>query len=56
MIYIINREGYLKVMRRCPPLGVLWIWGIVHMDLGLALVSLAGVGGWFWYTGMKIIF
>ncbi|KAK9895783.1 hypothetical protein P389DRAFT_137714, partial [Cystobasidium minutum MCA 4210] len=46
MIHIVNKAGYLQVMRRCPILGSIWIWAIVQLDLPSALISLAAVAAY----------
>jgi len=51
MLYAGNEHGYYFVMRRAPPLGVLWVWSVVEMDLMYALIHLLAVGSWTWYKG-----
>lgn len=34
-------------------MGTLWIFTIVQLPLGRALLTLMFVGGWFWYSGLK---
>lgn len=33
LIYISNTYGYLATMKQAPPLGCLWLWAVVEMDL-----------------------
>jgi len=40
LIYITNVHGYFAVMKRAPPLGCLWIWSVVELDLLWAATSL----------------
>lgn len=41
LIHISNRYGYMAVMRRAPPLGCLWIWSVIELDLDISVVALA---------------
>jgi hypothetical protein len=40
LIYITNTFGYYAVMKQSPPLGCLWIWSVIELDLGWAAGSL----------------
>ena len=53
MIYSGNHYGYFAVMKRAPPVGTLWIWSVVEMQLVYAVVSLALVGIYVWFSGLK---
>jgi len=55
MIYCVNTQSYLAVMKRCPALGTLWIWSIVQLDLTFAVASLAAVAGYVKWRGLHII-
>lgn len=46
-----NKWGYYAVMKRAPPLGTLWVWSVIEMQLGFALPGLAIVVGYTWYYG-----
>lgn len=50
-IHVANAYGYYAVMKRCPPLGTLWIWSVVEMRLPYALASLLIDGGYMWLKG-----
>ncbi|KAI0597619.1 hypothetical protein F4775DRAFT_593304 [Biscogniauxia sp. FL1348] len=54
LIHISNVYGYLAVMKQSPPLGCLWVWSIIELDLPLAVVSLAFAGGFFYQGGYTI--
>ncbi|KAI5919314.1 hypothetical protein F4810DRAFT_512913 [Camillea tinctor] len=54
LIHISNVYGYLAVMKQSPPLGCLWVWSIIELDLSLAVVSLAVAGGFFYQGGYTI--
>jgi len=56
LIWTINHAGYLAVMRQAPGFGVVWIWGIVQLDLSYAIANLAVVGGWAWWKGEKLTY
>ncbi|KAK0123696.1 hypothetical protein ONS95_008706 [Cadophora gregata] len=40
LIYITNMHGYYAVMKQSPPLGCLWIWSVIELDLVPAVGSL----------------
>ncbi|KAG5979237.1 hypothetical protein E4U55_005390 [Claviceps digitariae] len=52
LIYITNSYGYLAMMKQAPPLGCLWLWAVVELDLVWGCASLVvaavflGVGGY----------
>lgn len=54
LIHVTSAEGYLKVMRQAPGLGVIWVWTVVTMDLGWALAGLLGVAAISKFGGQKI--
>lgn len=40
LIHASNVEGYFAVMKRAPPLGTLWVWGVAESKLPYAASSL----------------
>ncbi|RYP48343.1 hypothetical protein DL768_005762 [Monosporascus sp. mg162] len=54
LIYITNEFGYMAVLKRSPPLGCLWIWSVVELNLPLAALSLACAAGFFIRGGYTI--
>jgi hypothetical protein len=40
LIYISNTFGYYAVMKQAPPIGCLWIWSVIELDLVAAAASL----------------
>ncbi|MCJ1250837.1 hypothetical protein MMC30_008065 [Trapelia coarctata] len=54
LTYASNEEVYFAVMKRAPPLGTLWVWSVVEMRLEAAILSVAAVGGYFWWGGFKM--
>ncbi|KAK3048773.1 hypothetical protein LTR09_009885 [Extremus antarcticus] len=50
-IHAANRYGYYAVMKRCPPLGTLWIWSVIEMDLPWAAASVGVDMGFLWWKG-----
>ncbi|KAI0399897.1 hypothetical protein F4802DRAFT_530375 [Xylaria palmicola] len=54
LIDISNNHGYLYVMKRSPPLGCLWVWSVIELDLAPAVVSLAVAGGFFYLGGYSL--
>ncbi|KAF2398835.1 hypothetical protein EJ06DRAFT_531912 [Trichodelitschia bisporula] len=51
LVYAGNVFGYYAVMKRAPPVGTLWVWSVVEMDLTLAVVHLPVVAGYMWWNG-----
>ncbi|KAI0069089.1 hypothetical protein BV25DRAFT_1986615 [Artomyces pyxidatus] len=56
MIYQVNHANWLVNMTQCPPLGTLWVYTIVQLDLGPAVAALVVVGVWVWVTGQRLVF
>ncbi|KAK6200585.1 hypothetical protein LQW54_009704 [Pestalotiopsis sp. IQ-011] len=54
LVYISNTYSYLAVMKQAPPLGCLWVWSVIEMNLLPATLSLASAGGYLWYGGYSI--
>ena len=54
LIHSSNREPYFAVMKRAPPLGTIWVWGVLEMRLELALLTLSLIGVFFWYGGYSM--
>ena len=55
MIYVTNSAGYMAVMKQAPPLGCLWLWAVVELDLPWAALSLAVAGGFLWLGGFTVM-
>ncbi|KAI0097108.1 hypothetical protein F4814DRAFT_453634 [Daldinia grandis] len=54
LIHISNKYSYLAIMKQSPPLGCLWIWSVIELDLPYAVLSLACIGGFFYQGGYTI--
>ncbi|KAH6603621.1 hypothetical protein Trco_008396 [Trichoderma cornu-damae] len=54
LVFITNSKGYLYNMKRAPPLGCLWLWAVVELDLIWAVPSLAVTGAYMWLNGYSI--
>ncbi|KAI1643855.1 hypothetical protein F4815DRAFT_476411 [Daldinia loculata] len=54
LIHISNKYSYLAVMKQSPPLGCLWVWSVIELDLPYAVLSLACIGGFFYQGGYTI--
>lgn len=54
LIHLSNAYGYLATMKQAPPLGCLWLWAVVELDLPLAVASLAVAGLFLWQGGYDI--
>jgi len=55
IVRAVNVYGYYFVMKKTPPLGTLWIWAVIEMDLMGAVASVAGVMAYTWYYGYSIL-
>lgn len=40
LIYITNEYGFYAILKRSPPIGCLWIWAVIELDLIWAVLSL----------------
>jgi hypothetical protein len=54
LVYITNTYGYLAVMKQAPPLGCLWVWSVIELDLIWAVLSLALTAFYAWQRGFGI--
>ncbi|KAH8902869.1 hypothetical protein BR93DRAFT_886252 [Coniochaeta sp. PMI_546] len=54
LIHISNTYSYLAVMKQAPPIGCLWIWAVIELDLPWALLSLVGAAAFLWQGGYDI--
>lgn len=54
LIHVTNSKGYLATQRQAPPLGCLWLWSVVELDLAWAATSLLGAVAFVWYGGYNI--
>ncbi|KAK3301668.1 uncharacterized protein B0T15DRAFT_320730 [Chaetomium strumarium] len=54
VIHITNTFGYMAVMKQAPPVGCLWVWSVIELELPWAVLSLAGAGMFLWQNGYTI--
>ncbi|KAF4119774.1 hypothetical protein GMORB2_4440 [Geosmithia morbida] len=54
LVYITNTFGYLAVMKQAPPLGCIWVWSIIEMDLVWAVTSLGLTAAYLWQGGYSV--
>ncbi|CAK7222078.1 hypothetical protein SCUCBS95973_004719 [Sporothrix curviconia] len=54
LIYITNEYSYIAVLMQAPPLGCLWVWSVVEMDLLWAVPSLVIAVTFMLYNGYGI--
>ncbi|KAK3952238.1 hypothetical protein QBC32DRAFT_146258 [Pseudoneurospora amorphoporcata] len=54
LIHITNTYGYLAVMKQAPPVGCLWVWSVVELELPWAVLSLAVAGTYLKVRGYDI--
>ncbi|KAF2225678.1 hypothetical protein BDZ85DRAFT_193329 [Elsinoe ampelina] len=55
LLWVGNRENYLGVMKRAPPVGTVWVWSVIEMRLGWALGSLGVAGAYAWWNGFGVM-
>lgn len=48
LLHTTHEAAYFAVVKRAPAVGTLWVWSVVELELGWAVVSVVGVavGGW----------
>lgn len=51
LIHISNRHGYLAVMKQAPPLGCIWVWSVIELNLLPAVLSLGLAAVFVWQGG-----
>ncbi|KAL9623732.1 MAG: hypothetical protein Q9160_001962 [Pyrenula sp. 1 TL-2023] len=54
LISVTNEAGYYAVMKKAPPIGVLWVWSVMEMGLGGAVAGVVGPGVYAWWWGYRI--
>ncbi|KAJ4412089.1 hypothetical protein N0V85_003742 [Neurospora sp. IMI 360204] len=54
LIHITNTYGYLAVMKQAPPVGCLWVWSVIELQLPWAVLSLAVAGTYLKVRGYDI--
>lgn len=54
LIFISNTYSYLATMKQAPPLGCLWLWAVVELDLLMGVASLAVAAAFLWQGGYDI--
>jgi len=55
LIYITNTHGHYAVMKQSPPLGCLWIWSVIELDIVWAIGSLICCGIFLKYGGYSFL-
>ncbi|KAH8999293.1 hypothetical protein EDB92DRAFT_1833448 [Lactarius akahatsu] len=56
MIYQVNYSNWLLNMQQCPPIGTIWVYTVLQLDLGPAALALSTVAVWVWWTGARLVF
>ena len=51
LVYVGNEYGYYHVMKRAPPVGTLWVWSVVEMELWFAIMHVLVMFGYIWWGG-----
>ncbi|RJE20960.1 hypothetical protein PHISCL_06696 [Aspergillus sclerotialis] len=56
LVAITNEDPYYAVMKRAPAIGTLWVWSILEVPLGAAVLGALGPLGWaVWWKGYGIV-
>ncbi|KAE8444942.1 hypothetical protein EG329_014069 [Mollisiaceae sp. DMI_Dod_QoI] len=55
LIYITNKHGYYAVMKQSPPLGCLWIWSVIELNVFWATGSLICCGLFLKFGGYNFL-
>ncbi|KAF8558888.1 hypothetical protein OG21DRAFT_1493722 [Imleria badia] len=55
MIWLVNRGSWLKNIAQCPQFATIWLYTVIQLKLSFAFLSLVLIGGWSWWTGMKLL-
>jgi len=55
LVWIVNHAPWYVIIKQGPPLATLWVYAIAVLDLTGAVTSLALVGVWLWWFGMKLL-
>ncbi|KAH7344611.1 hypothetical protein B0J17DRAFT_636131 [Rhizoctonia solani] len=56
MIWLVNKGSWLHVTRQAPPLGTIWVYTIIQLNLVPAVASLAIVFGLAKFMDWKLVF
>jgi hypothetical protein len=46
LVLVTNESPYYAVMKRAPAIGTLWVWCVLEMSVGAALLGVLGPIGW----------
>ncbi|KFY15622.1 hypothetical protein V491_05615 [Pseudogymnoascus sp. VKM F-3775] len=55
LIHITNEYSYYAVLKQAPPLGVIWIWSVIELDLLWALGSLLSCLAFLWQGNYSLM-
>jgi len=48
LIYVTNEYSHYAILKQAPPLGCIWIWSVIELDLKAAVGSLICCGVFMW--------
>ncbi|KAF2646417.1 hypothetical protein P280DRAFT_10450 [Massarina eburnea CBS 473.64] len=54
LVFSGNKHGYFYVMKAAPPVGTLWIWSVVEMDIAYAALHALAVLGYSKWNGLDL--
>ncbi|KIJ70177.1 hypothetical protein HYDPIDRAFT_121682 [Hydnomerulius pinastri MD-312] len=55
MIWLVNRGSWLTNIAQCPQFATIWLYTVLQLRLSLAVLSLTLIGGWTWWSGLKLL-
>lgn len=55
LIHITNKYNYYAVLKQAPPLGCMWIWSVIELDLKWAVGSLICCGAFLRWGGYSYL-
>ncbi|OQO14518.1 hypothetical protein B0A48_01396 [Cryoendolithus antarcticus] len=53
-IHVGNNFAYYAVMKQAPPLGTLWVWSVIEMQLPYAAASVVPVVAYLYFNGYAV--
>ncbi|KAI0829414.1 hypothetical protein BC628DRAFT_1135412 [Trametes gibbosa] len=54
LIWLLNRGNWLTVMQQCPPIATAWVYAVVQLNLGPAVLSLVVAAAYTRYKGFTL--
>ncbi|GHJ84014.1 hypothetical protein NliqN6_0416 [Naganishia liquefaciens] len=54
LVWLMNKANWRMVTEQAPPVGALWVFAIVQMPVGRAVITLLVVLLWGWHSKMRL--